>query len=262
MYDDDAVKQKFAERLKGLREAAGLSQAELAEQLGVSRGSISFYENCDRVPDIVFLNRASEFFAVGTNFLLGGTENLNPANEEIGTFLGLSDKAISNISESDFQEALSAIIEHEEFENLMCLIWWGYLPSYPGVKRHTDIDYWSYKVSQVFMGILIDLSINKSLGTWATSVLCNFVSNGESEQAEDIKQSLESIKKERLDNLASEIRTLKEEARKVKSDLDSRLKSFAESDEEQARKQRQKKIYEYVKQISDQAKWDGVTNTD
>ena len=45
----------FSRLLKELRESKGLKQAELAEKLGVSRGSISFYENGDRVPDIEFL---------------------------------------------------------------------------------------------------------------------------------------------------------------------------------------------------------------
>ena len=46
------VNERFAERLRDLREAAGLTQKQLADELGVSRGSISYYENCERVPDI------------------------------------------------------------------------------------------------------------------------------------------------------------------------------------------------------------------
>ena len=65
------IRQTFAQRLRGLREAAGLTQKELAERLKYSRGSISYYENCDRVPDIEFLMTASEFFCVTPHFLLG-----------------------------------------------------------------------------------------------------------------------------------------------------------------------------------------------
>ena len=56
------VQKRFAERLKYLRTNAKLTQEQLAEKLGVSRGSISFYEKCDRVPDIVFLERVAMFF--------------------------------------------------------------------------------------------------------------------------------------------------------------------------------------------------------
>lgn len=65
------IQHKFAERLKELRIEAGLSQGVLAEKLGVSRGSISFYENCDRIPDITFLVSASSFFRVSPDYLLG-----------------------------------------------------------------------------------------------------------------------------------------------------------------------------------------------
>lgn len=61
----------FAERLKKLRIEAGLSQDVLAKKLGVSRGSISFYENCDRIPDIIFLVSASSLFGVSPDYLLG-----------------------------------------------------------------------------------------------------------------------------------------------------------------------------------------------
>ena len=61
----------FSERLKALREGFNLKQAELAEQLGVSRGSISFYENGDRVPDINFLFAVASFFGVTFDYLLG-----------------------------------------------------------------------------------------------------------------------------------------------------------------------------------------------
>lgn len=61
----------FAERFKELRNAAGLKQSEIGERLGVSRGTISFYENCDRVPDIGFIARAAEYFQVSSDWMLG-----------------------------------------------------------------------------------------------------------------------------------------------------------------------------------------------
>lgn len=62
---------EFSSRLKLLRKKKNLQQGELAKELGVSRGSISFYENGDRVPDIEFLSKASEYFGVSADWLLG-----------------------------------------------------------------------------------------------------------------------------------------------------------------------------------------------
>lgn len=65
------VKEVFANRLRELRIAKKLSQTELAVKLGVSRGSISFYENGERTADIDFIYKLAQFFNVSTDFLLG-----------------------------------------------------------------------------------------------------------------------------------------------------------------------------------------------
>lgn len=62
---------EFSSKLKLLRKEKNLQQGELAKELGVSRGSISFYENSDRVPDIEFLAKTSQYFGVSAGWLLG-----------------------------------------------------------------------------------------------------------------------------------------------------------------------------------------------
>lgn len=63
--------EMLSHRLRELREEAGLSQVQLAEELSVSRGSISYYENGDRTPDVDFLMRAKDYFGVDYEYLLG-----------------------------------------------------------------------------------------------------------------------------------------------------------------------------------------------
>lgn len=65
------VLEAFGRRLRELRKENGMNQIQLAEKLGVSRGSISFYENADRMPDLNLLERAAEFFDVTIDYLLG-----------------------------------------------------------------------------------------------------------------------------------------------------------------------------------------------
>ena len=65
------VKEVFANKLRELRISKKLSQTELAEKLGVSRGSISFYENGERTADIDFIYKVAQFFNVSIDFLLG-----------------------------------------------------------------------------------------------------------------------------------------------------------------------------------------------
>lgn len=63
--------EMLSRRLRELREEAGLSQAQLAEELSVSRGSISYYENGDRTPDVDFLMKTKDYFGVDYEYLLG-----------------------------------------------------------------------------------------------------------------------------------------------------------------------------------------------
>ena len=64
----------FAKRLRELREERGLTQAELAERLGIARNSIFSYETSRRVPDIEVLAKLAEFFEVNSDYLIGLTD--------------------------------------------------------------------------------------------------------------------------------------------------------------------------------------------
>lgn len=92
---DEQVKVHFANKLRELREAAGLSQEELGEKIGCSRGSISYYEKSQRVPDIIILKKASDFFNVSPAYLLGmGVKSPDPDAEIAVQYTGLSEENI------------------------------------------------------------------------------------------------------------------------------------------------------------------------
>ncbi len=59
------------ERIKQLRTDRGLSQVELAQKLGVSKQSVSNWENDNIQPSIEMLLKISHVFSVSTDFLLG-----------------------------------------------------------------------------------------------------------------------------------------------------------------------------------------------
>lgn len=72
--NEKSCKEFFGERLKQLRNEKGLSQDALAKALGISKGSLGFYETCKNTPDIVVLNAVSDYFGVSFDYLLGRTE--------------------------------------------------------------------------------------------------------------------------------------------------------------------------------------------
>lgn len=134
------IRSTFAERLKDCREKAHLKQTELADKLGVSRGSISFYENGDRTADIEFLSNAAKFFDVSTDWLLGLTKvkSTDPDIQAVSLKYNLSERALNKLrnwgeeikyevkygnvevpvyrNERPAPEQVSQIIEHSSFD--------------------------------------------------------------------------------------------------------------------------------------------------
>jgi len=62
---------KFGDRLRALREEAGLTQAELGARLGINRATVSRYEKGEREPEQLTLKRIAQIFAVTLDYLLG-----------------------------------------------------------------------------------------------------------------------------------------------------------------------------------------------
>lgn len=123
------IMKQFSQKLKLMREEHGLNQSQLADKLGVSRGSISFYENGDRIPDIEFLFKAAEFFQVSSDWFLGLTKEKRRLPAPIDK-LCLTEPALKTleatfsqyVGESFSNEVLKAIkeIENEERNHTIC----------------------------------------------------------------------------------------------------------------------------------------------
>lgn len=64
----------FKDRLVFLRKELKLTQYELAEKLGCSRGQIGNYEQGSRQPDQETLIKIADFFDVSIDYLLGKTD--------------------------------------------------------------------------------------------------------------------------------------------------------------------------------------------
>ena len=65
----------FGQKLQQLRRARGLSQEDLAQQLSVTRQTISKWELDQSTPDLPYLAAISEFFGVSTDYLIKETSS-------------------------------------------------------------------------------------------------------------------------------------------------------------------------------------------
>lgn len=83
----------FADKLIQLRKKAGWSQEELAEQMNVTRQSVSKWEGAQSVPDLDKMIRLSKLFGVSTDYLLKDeieNEESNILSDKISTLRRVS----------------------------------------------------------------------------------------------------------------------------------------------------------------------------
>lgn len=101
-------------RMKELREAKNLSQADIARDLNISRQSYNFYENNKRDPDTATLIKIANYFEVSIDYLLGKNEttaekhNIDISPEDLELL-----KQIKKAS-ADKQKAIELILNLKE----------------------------------------------------------------------------------------------------------------------------------------------------
>ncbi len=113
----------FADKLIALRKKAGWSQEELAEQLNVTRQSVSKWEGAQSVPELDKMLRLSELFGVSTDYLLKDEieepEHIKAANdtpslrrvsmEEANAFLAVKARTARTAAHAVFLAIISPI---------------------------------------------------------------------------------------------------------------------------------------------------------
>ena len=115
------AKLTIQERLKDLRVVdRGLSLEQLAEQTGLSKSALGKYEAEDFKDISPFaIVTLAKFYGVSTDYLLGLTENKNPANAELQV-LHLQDDAVYAIRDGKYNKRLlSELLAHDKFQQLM-----------------------------------------------------------------------------------------------------------------------------------------------
>ena len=73
----------IGERILHLRKKMGISQEELADQIGVSRQAVSKWESGQSIPDIDKVIALSDFFNVTTDYILKGVESSSSSTTHV-----------------------------------------------------------------------------------------------------------------------------------------------------------------------------------
>ena len=102
-------------RLKAVRAAAGLSQREMADRVGISNKVLSFYEQGRNTPDAVFIKRFAEVNQCSADYLLG-LSNVKTQQADVQTICyqtGLSEKAVQQIKACCARRYLNRLLEDD-----------------------------------------------------------------------------------------------------------------------------------------------------
>lgn len=70
--------QQWGERIKQLRKENGMTQAALAEALGVTKGTVSTWETNSRTPSFEALNTMSDIFKRSFDYIMGRSDDAAP----------------------------------------------------------------------------------------------------------------------------------------------------------------------------------------
>lgn len=95
----------LGEKIQQLRKATGISQEQLAEQLGVSRQSVSKWELNDAVPELGKIVLLSELFSISTDELLKNSQAKPNITDEGESQEGILEK-IAAKNTANMQRAL------------------------------------------------------------------------------------------------------------------------------------------------------------
>lgn len=91
---------KYGERIASLREKHAMTQEELSAKLGITRASLSHYENNRRAPDYDTITKIAGFFKVSIDYLLGRTDDPHIVlDDEVRKFVDSLELSDDNILE-------------------------------------------------------------------------------------------------------------------------------------------------------------------
>ena len=101
MESKNTYVEVFGKRLKELRKANGYTIEQFAEAVGVSKSTVGYYENNNRMPDIEILSRIADVLNVSADYLIGKTNTTatKGKTKTVCDFTGLSDTAVEYLAE-------------------------------------------------------------------------------------------------------------------------------------------------------------------
>lgn len=151
------TKDIFASKLLEIREQKGISRKKMADDLGISRASLEYYEKGKRTPDLNIISQISNYLEVSIDYLMGKTKCISPNedlqsvckffNTDVTMVLGI--KKLINANRK-YKDELKKIISSSYFQMFLYHIFYtwtlrtkmgyAYLDELEEVSQYIDMD--------------------------------------------------------------------------------------------------------------------------
>ena len=105
----------IANRIKYLRYKKSISQSKLAEDLNISRVSMSYYETGSRCPDIDLLIKMADYFDCSLDYLTSRSDikSIDTDIQAVCEYTGLSEEAVDILRNAEHNKTLNvAVLNH------------------------------------------------------------------------------------------------------------------------------------------------------
>ena len=109
---DNKLSMTIGERIGTLLRKKGIKQKELAQYLGITDNTISYFCSGSRTPNTAQIKQIAEFFGTSTDYLFGLSEadTTDTETKAICDYIGLSDEAIQIIRGNAYGNDIREII--------------------------------------------------------------------------------------------------------------------------------------------------------
>ena len=152
------IKVEVGKRLLELRKNHKYNQDFVANQIGISRAALSYYEKGERSIDIEILYKLAEFYEISIDYLFGISGKQSPQRSYTDTFataeMGFTSDAEDVMwGNPQFVDLINSFVTHPDFETFEELTYHSRYTEYDDIDRK----YRSFLVSQLLYSMVSDI---------------------------------------------------------------------------------------------------------
>lgn len=115
---------EIGSKLKEARKACGMTQEDVADSLGVSRQSISNWENSRTFPDIISVVKMSDLYEISLDVLLKDQEENQKEEKVMNKYLDFLDESTNTVKSKERQSQLILLLTYLVVWALGIMIFW------------------------------------------------------------------------------------------------------------------------------------------